>query len=86
MKLKSTFITRQIEGRQFMFSTDSDVFSGLIRSNKTAAFIVDCLKEETTKDEIVDALFAKYDAPRELIERDVTMVLAKLRSAGLLVE
>ena len=62
--------------------TQSDIESGLIRSNKTAAFIVDQLKSETTLDSIVDAMFEKYDAPKEVLRRDAQAVIDKLRSVG----
>ena len=57
-----------------------------MRSNKTAAFIVNCLKEETTKEQIVDAMCAEYNAPRETIAADVEEVLNTLRSIHALEE
>ncbi|MCR4892210.1 MAG: PqqD family protein [Lachnospiraceae bacterium] len=61
-------------------------FSGIIRSNETAAFIVDCLKEETTLDAIVDRMCAKYDAPRETIAADVAEIINTLRGIHALEE
>ena len=52
----------------------------------TAAFIVNCLKRETDKEKIVEAMAAEYDAPREVIAADVEKVLDKLRSIGALEE
>ncbi len=86
MKLKDTFITQEIEDTQFMVAVGEASFTGIVRSNKTAAFIVDCLKEETTKEQIVDAMCRKYDAPRERIEADVEGILNKLRGIGALDE
>lgn len=82
MKLKNGFITHQMDGEQIMVAAGDANFSGLVRSNQTAAFIVNCLKAETTPDKIVEALAAEYDAPREVIAADVKMMLAKLRSIG----
>ncbi len=79
MKLKKDFITHEIDGTQFLVPVGGEAFSGLVRSNKTAAFIVDCLKEETTADEIVDKMCAKYDAPRATIAADVAAVIENLR-------
>ena len=53
MKLKEGFVTHEMGGEQVMVATGSASFSGLVRSNATAAFIVDCLKEETTKEQIL---------------------------------
>ena len=49
MKLKDTYITHDSDGEQILLDTSSS-FAGLIRSNKTAAFIVECLKEDTTQE------------------------------------
>ena len=81
MKLKDTFVSHITNGEQILVDV-SNSFSGLIRSNKTAAFIVDQLKSETTLDSIVDAMFEKYDAPKEVLRRDAQAVIDKLRSVG----
>lgn len=86
MILKNGFITHDTEGEQIMVATGNINFAGLVRSNKTAAFIVDSLKTETTKEAIVDAMAEKYDAPREVIDKDVETILEKLRSIGALDE
>lgn len=57
-------------------------FSGMIRSNQTAGFIVECLKDEVTEEEIVEKMLAKYDATKEQITKDVGDILAKLRGIG----
>ena len=86
MKLNDSFVTQDIDGTQFMVAVGDSSFNGIVRSNGTAAFIVDCLKTETTKEQIVDAMCAKFDAPRERIETDVEAVLNKLRGIGALDE
>lgn len=86
MKLKDGFVTHEMGGEQVMVATGSTNFSGIVRSNPTAAYIVDCLKQETTKDEIVEKMLAKYDASAEVITADVDKILAKLRSIGALDE
>lgn len=85
MKLKDTFVTHISGGDQVLVDTTSS-FAGLIRNNKTAAFIVECLKEDTTKEHIVDLMDAKYNAPREVIEKDVADILDTLRRVGALDE
>lgn len=83
MKLKETYITHESDGEQILLDTSSS-FAGLIRSNKTAAFIVECLKEDTTTEKIVDAMLEKYDASKEVIWKDVSDVIEKLRKVGAL--
>ena len=85
MKLKESYITHDSDGEQILLDTSSS-FAGLIRSNKTAAFIVECLKEETTQEKIVEAMFEKYDAPKDVLAKDVSDVIEKLRKVGALDE
>lgn len=86
MKLKSNFITHLMGEKQILIDVAGKNFSGLVRSNKTAAFIVDQLKSETTKEAIINAMLKKYDAPREVIEEDADIVIKKLQSIGALDE
>ena len=85
MKLKDTYITHDSDGEQILLDTSSS-FAGLIRNNKTAAYIVECLKEETTQEKIVEAMFEKYDAPKDVLAKDVSDVIEKLRKVGALDE
>lgn len=86
MKLKEGFVTHEMGGEQIMIATGAASFAGLVRSNPTAAFIVDCLKEETTRDQIVEKMLAKYDATADVIGTDVDKIIAKLRSINALDE
>ena len=85
MKLKDTYITHESDGEQILLDTSSS-FAGLIRSNKTAAFIVECLKEDTTEEKIVETMLEKYDAPKDVLAKDVADVIEKLRKVGALDE
>ncbi len=86
MRLRSDFITQDIDDVRFIVPVGNESFSGLVKGNKTAAFIVDLLKEDTTEDKIVDAMCAKYNASHEVIASDVSMVLGKLRSINAIEE
>lgn len=86
MKLKEGFVTRDMGGEQIMVATGGADFSGIVRSNETAAFIINCLKEETTVEAIVEAMGKEYDAPAQTIAAGVEKVLTQLRSIGALDE
>ena len=86
MKLKDDFITQDIDDTQFLVPIGGEAFNGIVRSNSTAAFIVDSLKEETTEEAIVDAMCARYDAPRTEIAADVKEILDTLRKINALEE
>ena len=83
MRLKESFVPHDSGTEQVMVDT-SGKFLGLVRSNRTAAFIIDFLKEEHTEEEIVEALYEKYDAKKEVLAKDVRMVLDRLMEAGAL--
>ena len=86
MKLKKEFVTQTIDDTQFLVPVGAEAFHGIVRSNATAAFIVDCLREETTEEDIVDLMCAKYDAPRDVIAADVAEIINTLRGINALEE
>ena len=86
MKLKKNFVTQDLGDSQFLVPLGAETFHGMLRSNPTAAFIIRCLKKETTFEEIVDAVYDEFDADRETIETDVKSVLDTLRSVDALEE
>lgn len=84
MKLKDTFITYSSGDDYIMVAARG--FSGMMRGNKTVAFIIEQLKKPTTPEQIVDELAAHFEAPRPTIEKDVADILAQLRSIGAIEE
>ena len=82
MKLKDGFLVHNTGDEQVIVGVGGVNFNGLVRSNPTAAFIVDCLKEETTESEIVDKMLEKYDALETVIECDVKRIVGQLREIG----
>lgn len=82
MRLKDGFITHESGMEHIMVTAGNVDFNGMIRSNKTAGFIIECLKSDITKEDIVTKLLEKYDAPREQIEKDVEKVLGQLHEIG----
>lgn len=82
MKLRKGFITHESNGEHITVTAGNTAFNGLVRSNKTAGFIVECLKENVTKEEIVQKMLDKYEACEETITKDVDMILARLQEIG----
>ena len=82
MKLNSGFITHEDGGETLLVSTGVTKFSGLVHTNGTAGFIVSCLENETTEDEIVAKMLAHYDVTEELARRDVQKVVGQLKTIG----
>ena len=84
MKLKSNFLTHEIDGEQVLVDIENKDFSGIVRNNQTAAFVVDCLSQDTDIDSIVEEMYNTFDAPKEVIKKDVEEIIAKLDSIGAL--
>ena len=88
MKINDSFLRHDSDGESLLIPTGSAKFSGIVRGNKTLGEIVGFLMNETSRDEVVSAMLAKYGegAPREAIERDVDRVISELRGIGALDE
>ena len=87
MKLDPRFLTHVTRGEHYMISTSDTKFKGIVKNNETAAFIIECLKADTTENAIVDNILAEYTgADRPTVERDVKNIIGKLVSIGALAE
>ena len=82
MKIRDGFITHESNGEYIMVTAGNTAFNGMVRSNNTAGFIIECLKYDVTKEDIISKMLEKYDVPRELVEKDVEMLLEKLQVIG----
>jgi len=78
MKIKDIFMVETVDQDQFMVCLDSNVFSGMIQLNETAAFIINSLKEETSVDEIVDKMILEYEVDKEQAKMGVELLVQQL--------
>lgn len=88
MRVKDGFVLHNI-GEEYMAVATGEAaenFNGIVRSNETAAYIFELLQKETTEEAIVDAMCERYDADRNVIEKDVANIIEKMREAGFLHE
>lgn len=82
MKINSGFIAHNDGEDKLLVSTGTTKFSGLVRSNPTAGFIIECLAQETTEDEIVAKMQQKWEVSDEIARRDVRKIVEQLRGIG----
>ncbi|MBQ1392448.1 MAG: PqqD family protein [Lachnospiraceae bacterium] len=82
MKLKKNFIYHNTGEEIVLVATGEAKFSGIVKGNKTVGFIFECLKNDTTEQEIVAKMRDQYDAADHVIEKDVANVIEKLRQIG----
>ena len=82
MKLNSGFLMHDDGDQKLLVSTGATKFSGLVRSNPTAGFIISCLEHETTEDEIVAKMQEKWEVSDEIARRDVQKIVKQLKGIG----
>lgn len=82
MKLNENFLVHEMNGETMLIPTAGAPFQGLGEGNKTVGVILNSLKNETTEEEIVDALEAEFIGDREDMAEDVRSVIEKLRAIG----
>ena len=86
MKIKEGFAKRNIAGSEIVVPVGENAlqFNGMITLNESGAFFWDCLKEETTKEEIVKKVLEIYDVTPEKANEDVEKFIVMLRENELL--
>ena len=84
MKLNKDFLLHNIGEETVLVPTGKAAFSGIVRGNKTLGAVLEQLRTETTEEEIVRALCARFDAPKDVIEKDVRRVIDELNKIGAL--
>ena len=85
-KLSKKYILHEASGESVLVPTGNAPFAGIVRGNKTLGAVLNQLSADTTEAEIVSRLAARFDAPEDLIARDVHQVLENLRRIGALDE
>ena len=86
MKLKAGFIPYDTGEESILVPMGGAGWSGVVKGNKTLGAILDLLKENTTEAAIIDAMKRRFNAPEDVITRDVKKALSELRKIGALDE
>lgn len=86
MKLSKDFILHISDGEAVLVPTGKAKFSGVVRGNKTLGAVLELLQGETTEARIIQALRERFDAPEDVIARDVKKAVEGLRKIGAVTE
>ncbi len=88
MKLKIEFIIKNVADKTVAIAVDGNEagFNGMLTLNDTGGFILGCLKEDITVEQIAKRFLEKYDCTREQAVNTIENFIAKLREAGLIEE
>ena len=86
MKLKYHFEKMEMDREILMVPVGdgADQFHGILKVNETAADILQALEKDTTEEQIVDALYEKYEISREDLAAVVQKQVKELAEAGLI--
>ena len=86
MRLSEDFLVHTSGEETVLVPAGDTAFSGIIKGNKTFGAILELLSEDITEEEIVSKLKERFEAPEELIEKDVKNALEVLGKTGALDE
>ena len=86
MKLKYEFETVEIDNEIMAVpvGVNAENLHAMLRLNETAAAILALLKEETTKQKVIDAILSEYEGDPDKIAASVRGYLQTLRDKGVL--
>ena len=86
MKLKYNFVVQQVADDYVAVTVGKDAssFGGLIRMNKTGAFIFEKLKKDVTREELLKTLIEKYEADENVLSDNLDSVLKRLQDENVL--
>lgn len=88
MKIKSGFAKRNIAGSEIVVPVGKAAteFNGMITLNGTGSFFWDCLKDDITKEQLLNKVLETYDVTEELAKKDIDNFIEMLRKNNLLEE
>ncbi len=86
MKLKYTFVINEVAGQKVAVPIDCGYGKqSIIKTNETGAYILELLKENITKEDILSKITSEYEVEsREGLEKWVDSFIEKLDSAEVL--
>ena len=82
MRLKKEYIVHDTGSETILVPIGDAGWAGMVKGNKTLGAILGLLKEDTTETAIIDAMKERFDAPDDIIRRDVKKAIAELRKIG----
>ncbi len=88
MKVKEGFMMRKV-GDQIVvvaMGQAAKQFHGMMNLNETGAFVWELLKQETSEENVLEAMMENYGIDRERAKKGLDSFLDKLRTVGVLEE
>lgn len=88
MKLKDGVVITNVDNSYILVDTSSndDRFNGIIKLNDTGKAMCDFLNEDLSFEELVNKMLEKYDVEKDVLEKDISNTLEKLKEKGIVVD
>lgn len=87
MKISDGYILRTVAGKNIVVSVGADTnFSGMLTLNDTGVFFWELLKNDITKEDMLEKVLGEYDVDSQTASEDIDEFLNKLRDKGILEE
>jgi hypothetical protein len=86
MKIKDNYILRLIADTHVVIPVAERVieFKGMMVLNDISADIWEFMKEHRSRDEILEHVLDRYETDRETAEADLTALLSRMETSGVL--
>ena len=86
MKIKEGFITKKVAGDVIVIPAEQALvdFKAIITLNETGAYLWELLKEDTSKEKLLENMLKEYDADEKILSADIDEFLSVLEEKGLL--
>ena len=85
MKISKGYLLRAVAGKNIVVSIGNDVnFNGMLTLNDTGVFFWNLLQNDTTKEEMLEAVLKEYDVSSDIALQDIENFLKKLKDTGIL--
>lgn len=86
MKIKEGFITKKVAGDVIVIPAEQALvdFKAIITLNETGAYLWEFLREDTSKEKLLENMLKEYDADEKILSADIDEFLSVLEEKGLL--
>lgn len=84
MKIKKGLSVNAMGDEFVVVADDPEIFRGMIKLNKSGAFVFEMMQKQASKEEIVDKMLEKYDIDEQTAARDIDEYIEVFRTAGLI--
>lgn len=86
MKIKEGFITKKVAGDVIVIPAEQALvdFKAIITLNETGAYLWELLREDTSKEKLLENMLKEYDVDEKILSADIDEFLSVLEEKGLL--